>query len=58
MIDTHSHLFVEEFSEDNEMLLRNQLELLKIEIKKTREERDELKKQIQHNNNNNNESRS
>ena len=42
--------------EDNEMLLRNQLELLKIEIKKTREERDELKKQIQHNNNNNNES--
>ena len=40
--------------EDNEMLLRNQLELLKIEIKKTREERDELKKQIQHNNNNNN----
>ena len=39
--------------EDNEMLLRNQLELLKIEIKKTREERDELKKQIQHNSNNN-----
>ena len=38
--------------EDNEMLLRNQLELLKIEIKKTREERDELKKQIQHNENN------
>ena len=38
--------------EDNEMLLRNQLELLKIEIKKTREERDELKKQIQHNESN------
>lgn len=36
--------------EENEVLLKNQLDLLKIEIKKTREERDELKVQLQNEN--------
>ena len=32
---------------ENETLLKNQLDLIKIELKKTREERDELKKKIE-----------
>lgn len=33
--------------EDNELLLKNQLDLIKNELKKTREERDECKKQLE-----------
>ena len=38
--------------EDNELLLKNQLDLIKNEVKKTREERDEYKKQLEGKKNN------